>query len=133
MSKSNSQNTETSTDSTTSTTSKLRSTRKTQALPLGLGALFNHAPLSSPHQNTGFLRDVEKGCIRYVTLREVERGEELCICYGRGSELGFDVVGREEGEREGGERQGSTVEVEGGEMDALGMVEGVAEVGEVFD
>ncbi|RUP49660.1 hypothetical protein BC936DRAFT_141886 [Jimgerdemannia flammicorona] len=40
--------------------------------------MFSHAR----DPNVGFIRDVEQSVIRYVTLREVREGEELCISYG---------------------------------------------------
>ncbi|CAM6081541.1 unnamed protein product [Calypogeia fissa] len=49
------------------------------ALALGLGSIFNH----SREPNVGFVRDVVEGVIRFVTLRDVEAGEELCISYGK--------------------------------------------------
>ncbi|KAI8639680.1 hypothetical protein BD408DRAFT_420909 [Parasitella parasitica] len=48
------------------------------ALALGLGSMFNHN--SSP--NVGFIRDIPNNLIRYVTLRRIEKDEELCISYG---------------------------------------------------
>ncbi|CAO3654419.1 unnamed protein product [Mucor hiemalis] len=48
------------------------------ALALGLGSMFNHN--STP--NVGFIRDITNKLIRYVTLREIEKEEELCISYG---------------------------------------------------
>ena len=48
------------------------------ALALGLGSMFNHN--SSP--NVGFIRDFTNQLIRYVTLRPIEKDEELCISYG---------------------------------------------------
>ncbi|CEP08574.1 hypothetical protein [Parasitella parasitica] len=48
------------------------------ALALGLGSMFNHN--SSP--NVGFIRDIPNKLIRYVTLRRIEKYEELCISYG---------------------------------------------------
>ena len=54
------------------------------ALALGLGSIFNHS--ASP--NTGFLRDMDKQTISYITLRDVPVGSELYICYG--SSLWFD-------------------------------------------
>lgn len=48
------------------------------ALALGLGSMFNHD--SSP--NVGFIRDIPNKLIRYVTLRDIEKEEELCISYG---------------------------------------------------
>jgi SET domain-containing protein len=41
--------------------------------------LFNHSTL---HQNVGWTRDVENRLITYTTLRNIRRGEELCISYG---------------------------------------------------
>jgi SET domain-containing protein len=51
----------------------------TQAVILGLGSMFNHSRL---HQNVGWKRDVEKKLVTYRTLRDVKKGEELCISYG---------------------------------------------------
>lgn len=48
------------------------------ALALGLGSMFNHN--STP--NVGFIRDITNSLIRYVTLRDIEPEEELCISYG---------------------------------------------------
>ncbi|KAI7864908.1 hypothetical protein BDF14DRAFT_1700966, partial [Spinellus fusiger] len=48
------------------------------ALALGLGSLFNHADCP----NVGFVRDIENSLIRYVTLHEIVKDEELCISYG---------------------------------------------------
>ncbi|KAI8889877.1 protein methyltransferase [Backusella circina FSU 941] len=47
-------------------------------LALGLGSMFNHN--STP--NVGFIRDFNNKLIRYVTLREIQPEEELCISYG---------------------------------------------------
>lgn len=65
----------------------------TQALALGLGSLFNH---SSRRQNVVWRRDVAGLVIRYVTAREVEAGEELCISYGAGRLWFRDVEGVDE-------------------------------------
>lgn len=35
------------------------------------------------------MRDTAQATITYITLRKVERGEELCICYGESRRLGF--------------------------------------------
>lgn len=48
------------------------------ALALGLGSMFNHD--SQP--NVGFIRDMDKNLIKYVSLRQIEKEEELCISYG---------------------------------------------------
>lgn len=48
------------------------------ALALGLGSLFNH----SPTPNLNYIRNYEADSIRYVTSKEVQAGEELCIFYG---------------------------------------------------
>jgi uncharacterized protein len=52
---------------------------KTQAIILGLGSLFNHSTLN---QNVGWTRDIENRLIIYTALRDIRRGEELCISYG---------------------------------------------------
>ncbi|KAG8752367.1 hypothetical protein FRC14_007093 [Serendipita sp. 396] len=48
------------------------------ALPLGLGALFNHS--SSP--NVTYIKRKEHDSIEYKTTKDVGPGEELCIFYG---------------------------------------------------
>lgn len=48
------------------------------ALALGLGSMFNHAK----HPNVGFVRDMEHGVIRYITLEPIDKDSELCISYG---------------------------------------------------
>ncbi|KAJ2632204.1 hypothetical protein H4R22_001443 [Coemansia sp. RSA 1290] len=58
------------------------------ALALGLGSMFNHEPPGS--ENVGFVRDMDRALIKYVALRDIAAGEELCICYG--SNVWFDVV-----------------------------------------
>jgi SET domain-containing protein len=61
--------------------------------------MFNH---SSSHQNVGWQRDIANKLIVYKTLREVQKGEELCISYG--DRLWFvdaDYDGKEEGEGDG--------------------------------
>lgn len=96
-----------------------KSVKQTQAMPLGLGALFNHASVSSWGHNVGFIRYVEEEVIRYVTLRDVEEGEELCICYGDERRLGFanaDGRQKEIGEEDDGDGFG-----------------GFARVGDVFE
>ena len=51
----------------------------TQAIILGLGSMFNH---STFQQNVGWERDLKNLLITYKTLRDIKRGEELCISYG---------------------------------------------------
>ena len=53
-------------------------TKRTQAVALGLGSMFNH----SRHQNVGFQRHVEDQTITFTTLKDIEPQEELCISYG---------------------------------------------------
>lgn len=53
----------------------------TMALALGLGSLFNHHPTSA---NVSYELDKTTRSIRYRTVRQIQRGEELCICYGVG-------------------------------------------------
>ena len=52
-----------------------------QALALGLGAMFNH---STRHQNVVWARNLDAQCITYTAFRDIARGEELCISYGSG-------------------------------------------------
>jgi uncharacterized protein len=76
----------------------------TQAIALGLGSLFNH---STRHQNIGWLRNTETDIIVYTALRDIKKGEELCISYGS-ARLWFpdaDGEGGEEGEEEEGKRE----------------------------
>ena len=50
------------------------------ALALGTGSMFNHARVP----NVGWVgRGGDCPCLEYVTLRDIQVGEELCICYGR--------------------------------------------------
>lgn len=58
--------------------------------------MFNHSTL---HQNVGWERDVANKVIVYKTLREVEKGEELCISYG--SRLWFEDADKGEEVDEG--------------------------------
>lgn len=51
----------------------------TQAIALGLGSMFNHSTL---RQNVGWKRNTETDVIVYTALRNIEKGEELCISYG---------------------------------------------------
>lgn len=48
----------------------------TQAVILGLGSMFNH---STQDQNVGWDRDLVNGIVTYRTLRDIQRGEELCM------------------------------------------------------
>lgn len=41
--------------------------------------MFNH---STRGQNVGWKRDLTKMCVRYQALRDIRKGEELCINYG---------------------------------------------------
>jgi len=41
--------------------------------------MFNHSNLN---QNVGWERDLKNQLITYTTLRDIEKGEELCISYG---------------------------------------------------
>ncbi|EPE36879.1 SET [Glarea lozoyensis ATCC 20868] len=52
----------------------------TQAVILGLGSMFNH---SVPNQNVGWERDVARQLMTYTALRDIQKGEELCISYGQ--------------------------------------------------
>lgn len=51
----------------------------TQAVILGLGSLFNH---SKYRQNVGWTRDLENQLVTYKAIRDIKKGEELCISYG---------------------------------------------------
>ncbi|KAF2862767.1 SET domain-containing protein [Piedraia hortae CBS 480.64] len=70
-----------------------------QAVVFGLGSLFNH---SRRNQNVGWMRNLEKQTITYTALRDIEKGEELCVSYG--DDLTFEDVEKDEddGENEGG-------------------------------
>lgn len=59
-----------------------------QALPLGLGSLFNHSS-HSEGQNVVWIRDVSQQCIVYTAARDIDPGEELCISYGDNARLWF--------------------------------------------
>lgn len=41
--------------------------------------MFNHSKL---HQNVGWERDLKNLLITYSTLKDIKKGEELCISYG---------------------------------------------------
>jgi SET domain-containing protein len=41
--------------------------------------MFNH---SNSHQNVGWERDIPNRLITYTALRDIAKGEELCISYG---------------------------------------------------
>jgi uncharacterized protein len=41
--------------------------------------MFNH---STQHQNVGWTRDLENELVIYRALRDIVKGEELCISYG---------------------------------------------------
>jgi SET domain-containing protein len=75
------------------------------ALPLGLGSIFNHS--SDP--NTGFMRDQHNRCIRYITLRDIAKDDELCISYGESHKLWF----MDEDEKSNGLDAGGEEEEEG--------------------
>ena len=80
----------------------------TQAFPLGLGSLFNHSN-DSKGCNVGWTKHPDLATqlldsgrvaqgndyIKYVTLRAVEAGEELCISYGPKERLTFVDVEEE--------------------------------------
>jgi len=51
----------------------------TQAVILGLGSMFNH---SNKQQNVGWERDLTHLLVTYTALRDIRKGEELCISYG---------------------------------------------------
>lgn len=76
------------------------------ALALGLGSMFNH----SRRPNVGFVRDFEDQVIRYVTLRDVQPGEELCISYG--THLWFEDASEEEQQATAGESDQESSEEE---------------------
>lgn len=52
--------------------------------------MFNH---SSTRQNIGWERSIAAGIITYTSLRDIPKGEELCISYGE--RLTFVDVERE--------------------------------------
>lgn len=51
------------------------------ALALGLGSLFNHHPFNA---NVSYELDKKTLSIKYRTVRDIQEGEELFICYGTG-------------------------------------------------
>jgi uncharacterized protein len=85
----------------------------TQALALGLGSLFNHSTRS---QNIGWLRNTETDCIVYSALRDIKKGEELCISYGSARLWFADADGEGDGVGgRGGEGKGEVNDDVGGE------------------
>jgi hypothetical protein len=62
------------------TNASSRTPTMTQAIILGLGSMFNH---SVPNQNVGWERDLANRVMTYTTLRDIRKGEELCISYGQ--------------------------------------------------
>ncbi|KAJ2746306.1 hypothetical protein GGI20_001428 [Coemansia sp. BCRC 34301] len=76
------------------------------ALALGLGSMFNHEPFG--RENIGFTRDMGQGLIRYMALRDIAAGEELCICYG--PKLWFDVATEASNDQESAELEPQTAE-----------------------
>jgi len=54
--------------------------RRTQAIVLGLGSLFNH---SERDQNVGWTRSIEHQTLTYIALRDIDPDQELCINYGK--------------------------------------------------
>jgi SET domain-containing protein len=50
----------------------------TQALALGMGSMFNH----SKKNNVGFVIDKQNLLIRYTTVKDIDKDDELCINYG---------------------------------------------------
>ena len=86
----------------------------TQAIALGLGSIFNH----SKHQNVGFRKDVRGSCIVYTALRDIDIGEELCICYG--PRLWFeDVDNQSEGEDDDPLEDISRIELDEGSASSM--------------
>jgi uncharacterized protein len=55
------------------------------ALPLGLGALYNHAVEPNAYAEI----DTENETLSYIALRDIESGEEITISYGDESDLWF--------------------------------------------
>ncbi|MCJ1404051.1 hypothetical protein MMC11_007275 [Xylographa trunciseda] len=82
--------------------------RKTEAVVLGIGSLFNHD--GSRGQNVGWKRNLESQSIIYTALRDIKAGEELCISYG--AHVWFEVKDKDEGK-----------ETEADEWDAFGRIE----------
>ena len=66
----------------------IRAPQPAQALPLGLGSLFNHSSDSYLH-NVYWTRDIPRQCIVYTTARDIAAEEELCISYGNPARLWF--------------------------------------------
>ncbi|KAB5594086.1 Cytidine and deoxycytidylate deaminase zinc-binding region protein [Ceratobasidium theobromae] len=59
------------------------------ALPLGLGAIFNHA--RGP--NVSYRLDKKQNTIEYTTTKLILPGQELCIYYGGDDKLWFKMTG----------------------------------------
>lgn len=91
----------------------------TQAVALGLGSLFNHSTL---HQNVGWKRLITEQSIEYTALRDIGKGEELCISYGAPGILWFEDADAQEvafaARREQEELQ---AQAKGGELGVSGL------------
>ena len=54
-------------------------------LALGRGSIFNH----SSEPNLTYQTDAAQGLVRYITLRDIAAGEELCFFYNPTEKLKF--------------------------------------------
>lgn len=75
--------------------------------------MFNH---SIPQQNVVWTRDLDAQCITYTALRDIAKGEELCISYGSGR-LWFEDVEYVEGQKVQDHDPGQTL----GELELAGL------------
>jgi SET domain-containing protein len=52
-------------------------TSGTHAIVLGFGSIYNH----SNENNATWETDLEKNCFRFIAVRDIEPGEEICTNY----------------------------------------------------
>ena len=52
----------------------------TETIPLGYGCIYNH----SDQNNATWFFDVKKNTCKFIALRDIEVGEEICTNYGEG-------------------------------------------------
>lgn len=68
---------------------------KDAAIALGYGSLYNH----SYNPNARYYKDFENGLLKYVCIRDIQKGEEITINYNCDPEdktpVWFDLAGQE--------------------------------------